>query len=248
MSKRAAVLCFSILLFFLFVFGSNEVNRKSQSAGANPTPDSSAVIESVALDKNSVWLSCPWNQYCSKEAAAVKVTTVVKNAEKNDLTYYYVVSDGHIIGEGANVVWSFEAAREGKHTITVGLGSDSIIRGKTVTKTIEALECTSCHEPPKPCACPALSVSGPAKGFKAGDSIIFTASAEGGTQIFTKYQWSVSSGTIINGQGASQIIVKTNSDETADVLAATVEISGYGLCDECPRTTSKSVSRLSKKP
>lgn len=223
----------------------------SSKAISSPTPDSSGGVESVTVDKNTVATHCEWMPFdggdCSEEKSSVKVTAVAKNAEKDNLTYYYIISGGRIIGQGANVTWSFIGARPGKHTITVAAGSDNIIRGKTITKTVELVECI-CDPPPPPCVCPTVTVSGPAKGFKAGDSVIFTAEVKGGTQTFTTYKWSVSSGTITSGQEASQIIVKTATDEAADSLTATVEIGGYKLCEECPRTFSKSVSRVSKKP
>lgn len=201
-------------------------------------------VESVTFDKNLVKTYCPWNQFsCPKDAAKVKVTTLTKKAIGNNLNYYYTVSAGQIIGQGENVIWSFEGARPGTHTITVGVGSDNVIRGNVIAKTIELEDCPSCHPTPESCVCPLISVSGPSKTVKTGDTVVFVAELKGGDQKFVGYQWTVSGGTIAAGQGTSQIMIKVNS-EVADnkLVTAKVKIDGYGLCDVCPREISKIVS------
>ena len=151
------------------------------------------------------------------------------------MTYYYTVSGGRIIGQGANVLWDFsEEKRSGKYTITASVGSDYIIRGKTITKTIDVEECYECG---MVCECPTINVSGPTKPIKAGDSFIVTAKVSGGSQDSVKYKWKITDGESISGQNAAQIIIKTDPNKKDFNLTATVEING--LCENCPTEDSE---------
>ena len=247
---RTKILFLPLLIFTFIGFGLNSggVVDKTQTAIAAPTqtpkPDLSADVQDVTLEKEKVYLWCPMpyiskDTLCPKDKQNVKVTTVTKDAEKDGLTYYYIVSGGQIIGQGANVVWDFSDAPPGNYTITVGVGGGYVIRGKTVTKTIKVEECSHCHVY---CECPTLSILGPTESVKAGDSFIVTAKAQGGSQGRIMYQWKISGGTIIAGQKASQIIIKTTPDMSGRKIEATVEISGTDPACMCQTTVSETVS------
>jgi hypothetical protein len=255
MPKLAAPLILLILLFVLFVSNFAVGNYQTYLASnvsptKTPIPNSSAEVESVTLDKEVATIFCPWPEdfpmkhHCSEDKQKIKVTTKANMPENNNFTYYYMVSGGHIIGQGANVIWEL-VGRPGKYTITVGLGKDNVIQGKTITKTVQLEDCDNCDLPPPPCACPTLSIIGPGKSVRNGDLIIFEAKTEGGTQKFLEYKWTISGGTMITGQGTSRLLVKTTAKDS-DSVTAKVEISGGGLCDTCLREMSKSVPVTSK--
>lgn len=239
MLKIIAVLIFLPTLFLI----SDNPKTVSDSL---PTPSPTKTpadekfygVDNLILDTEQVFLWCPYsiseNAMCSKNDLNVKVKSFSKDAEKNGLKYYYTVSGGKIVGEGADVIWNFSGVYIGKYTITASVGNDNVINGKAVTKTVEVEECPVCDPPSE---CPTITVSGPTKPIKAGNSFIVTANVSGGTQESVGYKWKITGGEIISGQNAAQIIVKTDPNKKDFLLKAAVEISG--LCESCPTEDSE---------
>ena len=71
---------------------------------------------------------------CDKTEISV-ITTAV-DPENDVLTYNYIVSDGKIIGTGANVIWDLSGVKAGTYTITAGVDDSCGICGATITKTV----------------------------------------------------------------------------------------------------------------
>ncbi len=234
-----------IFLLFLISFvicsglSSNVLAQKNKSKIVAPEkPDLEAGVEDVTFDKEKAITECWWQPIYSKmrpcsDEGGVEVTTVSKTAEKDNLTYYYIVSGGKIVGQGAKITWDLGRVRPGEYKMMVGVGKDGIMRGKTVVKSIH-VELCECEAPP--CSCPTISVSGPTEWIKPGEQMVFRANMAGGSQDTESYNWSVSDGTIIKGQGTPQIVVQTMPAMLGKNVTATVELGG--LCPECPRTAS----------
>lgn len=84
------------------------------------------------------------------------------------------------------------------------------------------------------CECPILSVVGAEFFDFQRNRLTFTANVDGsGDNDTVTYQWKVSAGKIIAGQGTSVIKVET---EGAQEITATVEIGG--VCEDCSREES----------
>jgi len=84
------------------------------------------------------------------------------------------------------------------------------------------------------CICPVINLTAPPAPIKSGAAAIFTAQING-DKGQTIYNWSVSSGAIIEGQGTPTIKVDTNNlEDTA--ITATVTIGGW--CPTCENTTA----------
>ena len=241
MLKVFAVLFFlpSLLLFFVSDKPKNVRNNFiSPSPTKTPVKESQSGVENLILEEEFVNIWCPTSSksgQCSKEALNVKVKTFSKDAEKNNLNYYYVVSGGQIIGQGADVIWSFSGVgKPGKYTITAGIGSDNIFHGKTITKTIELGECPACTVP---CECPAIEITGPTKSIEAGKSFIVKADIKGGSQSSIYYIWGTTGGTIVGERNSSQVIVKTDSNDKNKKITVTVEL--VGICETCTTDASE---------
>lgn len=82
--------------------------------------------------------------------------------------------------------------------------------------------------------CPAISVSPPGDLVPIGTPVTFTANIQGIDLNKLSYQWSVSSGKLIGGQGTLQIDVLL--EKPGDAVTATIEVAG--LAENCTRTAS----------
>lgn len=195
-------------------------------------------VESVKLSDNEIQTLCPGarssDSYCSKEQMIVDVTTATK-AEYSDLTYYYAVTGGKIVGTGANVKWDLIDEGPGTYSITVGIGRDNVIKGKTATTTLVKRWC-ECD--PGFCECGTLSIEGPGSA-KPGDTIVVTATVRGGPDV--TYKWMIPAGTILNDPRGSSIMVKIPADFKEPLFTATVELSGTDPACNCQRMDTVTV-------
>lgn len=236
---------FVVLIFLptLFLFSVSEKSESVLNTSPTPNPTKTPVnekqgVENLTFDKETVYLWCPSSsdsEVCSKSELNIKVKTFSKDAEKKGLNYYYTVSGGQIIGQGADVVWNFSDVKPGNYTITASVGSDYVIYGKTVSKNVELKECPDCDYWAF-CECPTFEIAGPTKPIRAGDSFIISANVSGGSQESVTYNWKITGGTIISKKNAPQIIVKADSTKNDTFVKATLEISG--LCATCPNEES----------
>lgn len=199
-----------------------------------------ANVTAVTLSKNVITLPCapgtkaPEGSTCADDSS-VNVTTTATDQENDVLTYNYTVSGGKVVGQGANVSWDLSGLRPGTYTITSAVDDGCGLCGKTQTQTVEIKECAGC-EPI--CDCPSLSVDGPAGITAPGQTMTFTANVSGGTQSNVTYNWSVSAGEIVSGQGTSSITVATTREMANGNVTATVGLGG--LCAEnCDKSASE---------
>ena len=154
--------------------------------------------------------------------------------ENDVLTYNYTVSGGRIVGTGANVSWDLSGLCPGTYTIVAGVDDGCGLCGKTQTKTVNVVQC-DCRVA---CACPTLSVSGPAGVTTIGDTMTFTANVSGGPDV--TYNWTVSAGTIESGQGTPSIVVRTSAANANSNIRAEVTIGGLDPNCNCPNTAAES--------
>lgn len=210
-----------------------------------------ANVNSVTLSDTVITLPCPPGQRSRSNACndnrTISVATSASDPENDVLTYNYTVSGGRIVGTGANVQWDLSSAQAGTYTITTGVDDGCGICGKTDTKTIRVEACPDCMPPPPECpVCAGVSVSGPAGITNPGDNMTFTATASGATS----YNWSVSRGTIVSGQGTPSITVSTSAADAGQNVTATVDVvfgDRPGSCPSCPTTASESAG-VKEKP
>jgi hypothetical protein len=211
--------------------------RNSRSNAAAGEPVAFADVTDVSIDNEVVMLPCANGADGCSDKATVGVKTTATNPKNDQLLYNYTVSGGRIVGNGSNVSWDLSGAKPGTYTITSAVDNGCGACGKTVTKTVTVKECEKCTPP---CDCPTLSVSGPSSAVKSGDMMTFTANASG----VDKYNWTVSAGTIKEGQGTSVIMVDTSGLACGTSVTATAEMmAGDNICKDC-RTTSSATGDL----
>jgi len=241
MNKYFIFLLLAVSLFVSLGFYSGAETRQNQTAFVNPTPTPSAKIEKAALDREEIFIPCPpgvkRNEKCD-EAFSIKVEISAVNPRNAELLYHYTVSGGRIIGKGASVSWDLSGVRPGTYTITVGIDEGRGIEAETLTKTVQVKECNC----PIVDACPVIEISTPADSVKAGETITFTANVSGDFGSNMTYNWTVSAGEIVEGQGTPKIKVKTTREMAGGNLTASVEISSERVAGICERTASESVA------
>jgi hypothetical protein len=243
MNKFIVLLLVAVSLFISLSFNSKATANKNlfvfNNPTATPTPKLSAEIQTVNLDRDEVIIPCPVgdsireNPYC-KDDMRVNIRATAKSLNNSEFDYYYTVSGGKIIGRGANVIWDLTGVRYGDYTVTVQVGHEYQFSDKTLSKTVKVYECNHCSII---CICPTVSVSGGGQ-VRAGETLDFEAHiSNGDIETFT-FNWAVSQGEIIAGQGKSKIRVKTTS-EMIGTVKATVEISSANFCQPCRPTASE---------
>jgi hypothetical protein len=251
MHKYFTLLLIAASLVVSFGLASKSTADTNQSAFIDPlvTPTPFAEIERIELDRNEVVIPCVCkgvirheseflcmmdeNDERLKEIGLITVKAFVRNPKNKPLSYEYEVSGGKITGQGDQVVWDLTGIRPGTYTITASIKGKRRIstETKTLSAVIRECDCTC------PCVCPNLDVSGGGI-IKAGETMSFEAHVSPGIQIDYTFNWTVSQGEIIEGQGTSKIKVKTTAGMTGNVTA-TVEIGGDGFCYACQRTASE---------
>lgn len=211
-------------------------NLQSSRKSVDPGAKAEFNVENVIFDKTSVFTVCPMvRHYCSKDNAKVKVATVADNQEK-DMTFYYIPSGGRIIGQGTNVIWDFSDSPPGKYSITVGVGNNGVISGKTVTKIITVKECDVCDPP---VVCRELSISTPKTSVKGGDAFIVSTDITEQKDEKLAYKWTISEGKIVDGQNTKRIIIRT-LPKSRTPIKVTLDVLGFN--PECPSTVTDVIS------
>jgi len=252
-----------VFLIFLFSmafagFALNDTSVESQTTSIpqqkSPLPNKPADVVSVSLNRQVVSIPCANINYypkevrekCPDDGLKVEATAVAKDEEGDVLTYEYTVSSGRIVGTGAKVVWDLTGVLPGTYTITVGVADGCGFCGTTRTETV-AVERCDCYPIDVFCICPSFDVKTSKESVKAGETIVFSLNFDVKTNAApVKYKWTLSGGTIVEGQGAPSIKVKTTRASAGSLLTATVDFYYEGICDVCLRNDSESV-RITKR-
>jgi hypothetical protein len=206
-----------------------------------------ANVTNLALSETTVTTPCPPGFKAAEGATcsddlSVNVATTAVDPENDVLTYNYTVSGGRIVGTGANVSWDLTGAQPGTYTITAGVDDSCGVCGQTQTKTITVAECRCVQV----CVCPTLDVTGPAGITAPGETMTFTANVSGGSGEAVTYNWTVSAGTIIEGQGTPAIRVATTPEMAGGNVTATVTISN--ICADCTNNTASETAPIDTVP
>jgi hypothetical protein len=172
----------------------------------------------------------------SRMESQIPLTATVRNFSTTDLRYAWRVSGGRLNGDGPNATWDLSGAAPGTYTATVEVDNklDNGCAAFTSTKVI-VREC-----PPPPVVCPNVSIYCP-DTVTLGAPVTFTANLSGGTPGITPiYNWTVSAGTIISGQGTPSIQVETYG-LAGQSITATLSVEGYKL--NCNATCTVQIPR-----
>jgi hypothetical protein len=169
-------------------------------------------------------------------APQVQLTAKAVSPGGNPIKYKWTTSDGTIIGEGPVVTWNLAGLKPGYHKASLDIqsaGNDGTCQAfSSVTVLVNA--CAEIRP-----VCPAIEISCPT--YVATDQpLTFTSRYSGGVpaNVTPVYNWTVSAGTIIEGQGTDTIKVDTKG-LAGQTVRASLSMGGYNL--ECAADCAVSI-------
>ncbi len=115
--------------------------RESGIKGAILDSNHPANVTNLVLSATEVTAECnslnaAQNKNCLDGDKKVAVSTTGIDPENDVLTYFYKVSGGKIIGQGAKVIWDLSGVKAGTYTITAAVNDGCGLCGKYITKTV----------------------------------------------------------------------------------------------------------------
>lgn len=231
---RKCLIVGAALLFALgaFVFGAAQAAQKNRQQTAVAAEKNRPPTLSLESDTQVVTVCADDEQSNSR----VRLRASAVSPDNLPLRYRWTVSGGQVTGEGSDVVWDLAGVAPGTYNASVdvesGPSGNPLCTAFSSTKVIVR----SCP-PPRP-VCPSVSIYCP-DTVTLGEPIAFTASVSGGTPGVTPvYNWTVSAGTILSGQGTPTITVDT-ANLGGRPITARVSVAGYNL--DCTATCTTQV-------
>lgn len=206
--RRLMQLILPLALVGIHVFSSEALAQKVQ--------------ETLTYDPPTVTLTPDRTVVEAGDAAQVQLRARAISPKNNPIRYAWRVTSGRIEGEGAAVAWQLAGVAPGQHKayLVINTGSAAELCEATAHAMVTVKPVA-----PKP-TCPTVGITCPQQ-IKAGQPITFSSSLSGGTgNVPSIFNWTVSSGRIISGQGTSSITVDTSGLEGVS-LKAGLSMGGY---------------------
>ena len=210
------------------------------SAGANaqkkPQPERASGPPSLSLAADSTVV-----KGCNDESARVRLAATARAADGTTLRYRWTTSGGKLLGEGANTSWDLAGVQPGVYQAFVEVDDGRDLN--CVAFSSVAIVVTDCPPPPPQIVCPNVTVSCPDAASENAPTT-FTATIGGGSPGITPtYNWTISAGKIISGQGTPSITVDTTG-LAGQTIRANLDVGGYGM--RCPASCATSIPIVNK--
>ncbi|MCM3903324.1 MAG: hypothetical protein ND866_16605 [Pyrinomonadaceae bacterium] len=167
-------------------------------------------------------------------ASLVRLNARATSASGNPIRYNWTTSAGRIDGNGDAVTWDLSGVRPGYYkaflAVGTGIGDESCEAFSSIAVFVK------CPPPPPP-VCPSVYITCPDR-VELDQPVTFTSSLTGGSgNVTPNFNWTVSAGRIIEGQGTASIKVDT-AGLAGQTLRATLSMGGYPL--DCSASCSVS--------
>jgi hypothetical protein len=209
------------LLVGMLALASVAVGQKVRQETVAYTPPNLSLVAEPA-----VITVCP-----SEGAAAPSVVHLNARVTSNSpIRYRWTANAGRIDGDGATVTWDVSGLQPGyyKANLDVDTGSGDAACQAFTSTTVLVNRC-----PPPPPTCPTVGIVCPDQ-VVLGAPLTFSSNLSGGSGNVTPiYNWTVSAGSITDGQGTSTIHVDTTG-LAGQSVTATLSMGGYTL--DCSAT------------
>jgi len=169
-------------------------------------------------------------------APQVQLTAKAVSPSGNPIKYKWTTSDGMISGEGPVVTWNLAGLKPGYHKVSLDIQSIGTEGTCQAFSSVSVLvnPCTEVRP-----VCPAIEITCPTN-VGVDQPLTFTSRYSGGVpaSIAPVYNWTVSAGTIIAGQGTDTIKVDTKG-LAGETVRASLSMGGYNL--ECAADCAVSI-------
>ncbi len=146
------------------------------------------------------------------------------------ISYRWTSNTGRIDGNGATVTWDLSGLQPGYYKAFVNLDTGS---GAEACQAFASTSVLVNRCPPPPPTCPNVGIECPDR-VVVGEPLTFRSNVTGGPAgVAPIYNWTVSAGTILEGQGTDTIRVDTTG-LAGQSVTATLRMGGYRL--DCSAT------------
>jgi len=217
------------LVAVLLVAASALAQKKVKYIGAYAPP-------TLALSSDATVVSeCAGN-------AAVQLNARATSPDGNPIKYHWTTTVGRISGDGPAVTWDLTGVAPGiyKASIKIETGNTDGECEAFTSTTVAVKTCPPVIQP----SCPVVEISCPTN-IGINQPLTFSARVSGGNPpVPPVYNWTVSAGTIVEGQGTSSIRVDTTG-LAGETVKATLSMGGYTI--DCSANCSTSVPLPSAK-
>ncbi len=204
------------LALMLALSASALAQRNSRNRRAEPQAPQSNPPTIKLTSSSNVVTNCPG------EGAVVQLTADAVSPQGLELRYNWSATGGRIVGSGANTTWDFSDVTPGTYTVTVEVNSGREQDCTAFTQTAVVVR------PCPPPTCPSITISCP-DTVRVGESITYRANVTNlATTITPTYQWTVSAGRIISGQGTPSITVDTTGI-AGQPINARLSVGGFNM-------------------
>ena len=211
--RRFSRLLLPMALLVLNIFATEAFAQRSMKESAVFAP----LTLSLAAD-SSVVSACPGNI----SGFTVQLTARANSPGGHPLRYRWSTSAGRIDGEGPTVSWDLSGLRPGYYKAFV-----SAYTGNGEEECEAFSSTTVLVNPCAPPVCPTVSIT--SQEIAINQPLTFSSTVKGvPADSAPLYNWTVSAGRIIEGQGTSAIRVDTTG-LTGQTVKATLSMGGYSL-------------------
>jgi hypothetical protein len=169
-------------------------------------------------------------------SAQVRLNARASSPNGNPIRYRWSTSAGRLDGNGSDVVWDLSGLAPGVYRANVDIetgDNDGVCNAFTSTTVVVK----PCPPPPTP-TCPNVEIICPTN-IAVDQPLTFSSNVSSVTSgVAPIYNWSVSAGTIIEGQGTPTIKVDTTG-LAGQTVKATLSMGGYKL--DCSASCAVSI-------
>ena len=218
--RRLIGLFLPIALVGLFLFASTAFAQKARREAVAFTPPNLSLV----ADPQVITV-------CEGSSPS-QVRLNARATSSYPIRYRWTANAGRIEGDGTAVTWDLAGVQPGYYRASVDIDTGS---GDEACQAFSSTTVLVNRCPPPVAVCPNVAVSCP-DNVVLGEPVTFTSTLTGGaSNVAPIYNWTVSAGRIIEGQGTSSIRVDTTG-LAGQTLTATLSMEGYGLecSSSCP--------------
>jgi hypothetical protein len=220
--RRLTGFLLPVTLVALNLFVSQALAQKAKETVTNFAP----LSLSLTADSTAISACAEGNQ----PGPQVRLNAQASSPGGYPLRYRWSTNSGHIEGDGATVTWDLSGLKPGyyKAFVEVETGSND---NACLAFTSTSVLINPCPPPP---SCPKVKIICPNNAV-VDQPLTFSSNVAGVTSAVAPiYNWTVSAGTIIEGQGTSSIKVATTG-LAGQTIRATLHMGGYTLdcSDSC---------------